>query len=106
MPREERLPEFSFRGRARWKSVARPRPVRAQPSPKTVRDPLEADPPIYDFLFEYDSGTVHVKTRSDQIDFGSVSLLSPEKWLFIGYQYLNGPNQVRAEFYGLTVIAR
>jgi hypothetical protein len=69
-------------------------------------EPIEADPPIYDFLFDYDSGTVRIKTRSDQIDFGTVNLLSSEKWLFIGYQLLNGQNQIRAEFYDLTVTAR
>lgn len=69
-------------------------------------EPIEADPPIYDFLFEFDSGIVRIKTRSDQIDFGSVSVLSPEKWLFIGYQLFNGSNQLHAEFYGLTVTAR
>ena len=69
-------------------------------------EPIEADPPIYDFLFEFDSGSVRVKTRNDQIDFGSVSLLSPDKWLFIGYQLLDGPNQLQAEFFGLTVTAR
>ena len=68
--------------------------------------PIEADPPIYDFLFEFDSGSVRVRTRSDQIDFGSVSLLSPDKWLFIGYQLLDGPNQLQAEFFGLTVTPR
>ena len=69
-------------------------------------DPIEANPPIYDFLFEYDSGVVRVKTRSDQIDFGAVSLLTPEKWLFIGYQLLDGTNQLQTEFYNLTITAR
>ena len=69
-------------------------------------DPIEANPPIYDFLFEFDSGVVRIKTRSDQIDFGSVSLLTPEKWLFIGYQLLDGTNQLQTEFYNLTITAR
>lgn len=69
-------------------------------------EPIQADPPVYDFLFEYDGGTVRIKTRSDQIDFGAVNLPSSEKWLFIGYQLSNGQNQITAEFYNLTVTAR
>jgi hypothetical protein len=69
-------------------------------------DPIEVDPPIFDFLFDFDGGNVQIKTRNDQIDFGSAPLFTSEKWLFIGYQLLDGSNQMQAEFYNLTITAR
>lgn len=69
-------------------------------------DPLSADPPIYDAHFDFTSGNIRIKVSNDQIDLGSVAVVSPEKWLFLGYQVFNGTNTIQAEFLNLIIQSR
>jgi hypothetical protein len=65
-----------------------------------------ADPPIYDAFFDFTSGNISVQVVKDQIDLGSISVVSGEKWLFLGYQVLNGTNTLQAEFQNLVIESR
>lgn len=67
---------------------------------------LSADPPVYDVFFDYTSGSISVMLFDDQVELGTVSVVSSEKWLFLGYQALNGTNTLQAEFEKLVIQAR
>ena len=67
---------------------------------------LSADPPVYDVFFDYTSGSITVMLFDDQVELGTVSLLSGEKWLFLGYQALNGTNTLQAAFENLVIQPR
>ncbi len=67
---------------------------------------LEANPPIYDAFLDFNGGTVSVKLMKNQINLGSVPVLSPNKWLFIGYQVFSGSNRLQAEFYSPIIQTR
>jgi len=69
-------------------------------------DTLSADPPVYDAFFDFTGGSVKVLVNNDQIDLGSVSVVSAEKWLFLGYQVVNGTNTIQAEFQNLIIQSR
>ena len=83
--------------------------LKTMPGQKTFSqtgDPLAADPPIYDAFFDFNGGTIKVKVNKNLIDLGSVSVVSGEKWLFLGYQVLNGTNTIQAEFLNLNIQSR
>jgi hypothetical protein len=67
---------------------------------------LSADPPVYDVFFDYNSGSISVKLFKDQVELGTVPVLSGEKWLFLGYQTFNGNNTLQAAFENLFMQAR
>lgn len=67
---------------------------------------LAADPPIYDAFFDFTGGNISVTIFDDQVELGSISVVSGEKWLFLGYQALNGTNTLQAEFQNLVIQAR
>lgn len=69
-------------------------------------DSLAADPPIYNVLFDFNGGSIGVKVINGQINLGSVTVVSGEKWLFLGYQVLNGTNTIQAEFLNLNISPR
>jgi len=69
-------------------------------------DSLAADPPIYNVFFDFNSGSIDVKVIKGQINLGSVTVVSGEKWLFLGYQVLNGTNAIQAEFLNLNIQSR
>ncbi len=69
-------------------------------------DSLAADPPIYNVFFDFNSGSIDVKVIKGQINLGSVTVVSGEKWLFLGYQVLNGTNTIQAEFLNLNIQSR
>lgn len=68
--------------------------------------PLEANPPIYDAFLDFNRDTVKVSVLQNQIDLGSVPVVSANKWLFLGYQVLNGSNRLQAEFFSPIVRPR
>ena len=82
--------------------------LKTMPGQQTYSKSVEfsADPPIYDAFFDFTTGNISVKVIKDQIDLGSISVLSGEKWLFLGYQVLNGTNTLQAEFQNLEIQAR
>lgn len=67
---------------------------------------LSADPPVYDVLFDYTGGSISVRLFKDQVELGTVPVLSGEKWLFLGYQTFNGNNTLQAAFENLVIQAR
>jgi hypothetical protein len=68
---------------------------------------MNEDPPIYDVLFDFTSGSISAVVYKGQSELGTVSVVSSEKWLFIGYQALNGgTNTLQAEFQTLEIQAR
>ena len=69
-------------------------------------DSLAADPPIYNVFFDFNGGSISVKVINGQINLGSVTVVSGEKWLFLGYQVLNGTNTIQAEFLNLNISTR
>ena len=66
--------------------------------------PIESNSGVFDIYFEFDSGEVSVRVQNGQIELGSISALSAERWLFIGYQVFNGPNRLKAEFFNLVIV--
>lgn len=67
---------------------------------------LSADPPVYDVFFDFTRGDISVMLFNDQVELGKVSVVSGEKWLFLGYQVLNGTNTLQAEFEKLVIQPR
>ena len=83
--------------------------LRTMPGQRTFAqtgDSLAADPPIYNVFFDFNGGSISVKVINGQINLGSVTVVSGEKWLFIGYQVLNGTNTIQAEFLNLNISTR
>lgn len=72
----------------------------------------ETDGPVispsatYNVFFDFNSGTINVKLQNNQINLGTVPVISPDKWLFIGYQVLNGTNSLQADFFDLVIQPR
>jgi len=66
--------------------------------------PIESNSGVYDLFFEFDSGEVSVRVQNGQVELGTISALSAERWLFIGYQAFNGPNRLKAEFFNLVIV--
>jgi len=83
--------------------------LKTMPGQKTYAktgDSLSADPPIYNVFFDFNSGSVVVKVINGQINLGTVTVVSGEKWLFLGYQIYNGTNTMQAEFLNLSIQSR
>ena len=83
--------------------------LRTMPGQRTFAqtgDSLAADPPIYNVFFDFNGGSISVKVINGQINLGSVTVVSGEKWLFLGYQVLNGTNTIQAEFLNLNISTR
>ena len=69
-------------------------------------DDLSADPPIYNVFFDFNGGSIKVEVIKNQVNLGTVTVVSGEKWLFLGYQVLNGTNTIQAEFLNLDIQSR
>jgi hypothetical protein len=68
---------------------------------------MSENPPIYDMLLDYNSGSISATVYKDQSPLGTVSVVSAEKWLFLGFNALNGgTNTLQAEFQSLEIQAR
>jgi len=83
--------------------------IRTMPNKKTFAQtgqPIASASAEYDAFFDFNSGNVTVKLKDNQVNLGTVTVVSSEKWLFIGYQVLNGTNNVQAEFFDLAVQSR
>jgi len=64
---------------------------------------LSADPPIYNVSFDFNPGNIAVRVMSGQINLNSITVVSGEKWLFLGYQVFIGTNDIQAEFLNLNI---
>ncbi len=64
---------------------------------------LSADPPIYNVFFDFNGGSIKVEVVKRQINLGTITVVSGEKWLFLGYQVFNGTNTIQAEFLNLDI---
>lgn len=69
-------------------------------------DLLNADPAIYNTSFDFTPGAIKVKVGETHIDLGSITVVSSEKWLFLGYQVYNGTNVIQSEFLNLNIQSR
>ncbi len=69
-------------------------------------EPLTSASAEYDAFFDFNSGNVTVKLKNGQVNLGTVTVVSSEKWLFLGYQVLNGTNNLQAEFFDLAIEGR
>lgn len=66
--------------------------------------PVDSYDGVYDLFFDFNSGEVTVKLRRGQINLGTLPALSPDKWLFVGYQVFLGSNRLNAEFSNLVIV--
>lgn len=83
--------------------------IRTIPNKKTFAQtdgPISSASAEYDAFFDFNSGNVTVKLRDNQVNLGTATVVSSDKWLFIGYQVLNGTNNLQAEFFDLAVQSR
>jgi hypothetical protein len=83
--------------------------MRTMPGQERFAESVEMNenPPVYDLLLDYNSGSISATVYKDQSPLGTVSVVSPEKWLFLGYHALNGgSNVLQAEFQNLEIQAR
>src|SRR6266498_4361841 len=83
--------------------------VRTMPDKKTFAQtdgPVISSTQMYDMSFDFNGGNVNVKLKNNQINLGTVPVISTDKWLFIGYQVLNGTNNLQADFFDLAVQKR
>ncbi len=68
---------------------------------------MNEDPAVYDVVFDYNSGSITTVVYKGQSELGTVTVVSGEKWLFLGFQALNGgTNTLQAEFQSLEIQAR
>ena len=83
--------------------------LRTMPDNKTFAQsngPVSSSSATYDVTFDFNTGSVNVKLKNNQINLGTINVVSTEKWLFIGYQEVNGPNNLQADFFDLAVQPR
>ena len=83
--------------------------LRTMPDKKTFAQtdgPVASSSATYDAYFDFNSGNVNVKLKNNQINLGTVPLVSAEKWLFVGYQVVNGTNTLQADFSNLVIHGR
>jgi len=79
--------------------------IRTMPNKNTFAQssgPVKSSSATYDVSFDFNSGNVKVKVQNNQINLGTVPLVSGEKWLFIGYQAVTGTNNLQADFFDLA----
>jgi hypothetical protein len=68
---------------------------------------MNENPSVYDVVFDYNSGSITAVVYKGQSELGTVTVVSGEKWLFLGFQALNGgTNTLQAEFQSLEIQAR
>ena len=65
--------------------------------------PVDALTGYYNIKLSFDPGEVKVTAQSNQINLGSIPVVSANKWLFVGYRALIGGNQLKASFGNLTI---
>ncbi len=83
--------------------------IRTMPDKKTfaqTNGPVVSSSSTYDISFDFNNGNVTVKLKNNQINLGTVRVISADKWLFIGYQAYNGPNSLQADFFDLAIQKR
>ncbi len=68
--------------------------------------PLTSSSATYDVVFDFNSGSVNVKVQNKQVNLGTVQVVSANKWLFVGYNAVNGTNSLQADFFNLAVEKR
>lgn len=69
----------------------------------TTTTDFQQNPPIYNLTFEYNNVSVRAVVMKNSFATNSVPVPSTQKWLFIGYQGVNGSNRIDAEFFDLVI---
>lgn len=75
------------------------------PGPVKVLDTVsfQQSPPIYSIRFEFNNLSVRAVAMKNAFATSNVPVQSTQKWLFIGFQGVNGTNRVEAEFFNLVI---
>lgn len=75
------------------------------PGPVKIQDTVtfQQNPPIYSIRFEFNNLSVRAVVMKNAFVTNNVSVQSSQKWLFLGFQGVNGSNRVEAEFFNLTI---
>jgi hypothetical protein len=75
------------------------------PGPVKVTDTVsfQQNPPVYTIKFEFNNLSVRAVAMINAFATNNVPVTSPQKWLFIGFQGVNGSNRVEAEFFDLVI---
>lgn len=64
---------------------------------------FQQNPGIYSIKFEFNNLSVRAVVMKNAFGTNTVPIVSAQKWLFIGYQGVNGTNRIEAEFFDLVV---
>lgn len=75
------------------------------PGPVKVLDTVSfsQNPPIYSVRFEFNNLSVRAVAMRNAFATNNVPVQSTQKWLFIGFQGVNGTNRIEAEFFNLVI---
>jgi hypothetical protein len=64
---------------------------------------FQQNPGIYSIKFDFNNLSVKAVVMKNAFGTNTVPVISAQKWLFIGYQGVNGSNRIEAEFFDLVV---
>lgn len=64
---------------------------------------FQQNPPIYSIRFEFSNPSARAVVMKNAFATNNVPVQSAEKWLFLGFQAVNGNNRIEAEFYDLVI---
>ena len=70
---------------------------------KDITTTINSNPPVYNVVLSYNSGSIAGSVPALKYNFTSVSVPSANKWLFVGYRLVTGTNNIDAEFLNLTI---
>lgn len=75
------------------------------PGPIKVLDTVsfQQNPPVYSVRFEFNNLSVRAVAMGNAFATNNVPVQSTQKWLFIGFQGVNGTNRIEAEFFNLVI---
>jgi hypothetical protein len=75
------------------------------PGPVKVLDTVSftQNPPVYSIRFEFNNLSVRAVAMGNAFATNNVPVQSTQKWLFIGFQGVNGTNRIEAEFFNLVI---
>lgn len=76
------------------------------PGPVKVLDTVsfQQNPPIYSIRFEFSNPSVRAVAMRNAFATNNVPVQSTQKWLFVGFQAVNGTNRIEADFFDLVIV--
>lgn len=75
------------------------------PGPVKVLDTVffQQNPPVYSIRFEFNNLSVRAVAMRNAFASNNVPVQSTQKWLFVGFQAVNGTNRIEADFFNLVI---